>query len=265
MKMRGFTLIELLVVIAVIVILAGLMMPALNSGRKAAKQAQSTSNMRQLTAALINYASQNDGRVPLDKVGSGADSWSVTEGSSATNCWYNVLPRMLGGLGAGDYAGQNNQAAFYTPSNLMYCPSAVYPAGAATASQPYFAMALNSKLNQAPLQTIQDQAETVLFLEGGLPGEKQTVSTQSSYNGQSSVYASRFIARYANGTGLLSFVDGHVQVLPWQNVVAAAGKAILPQPGESAVAPHNLDFNPETSLGRVVWTANPNDPNSLLP
>jgi prepilin-type N-terminal cleavage/methylation domain-containing protein len=266
MKVRGFTLIELLVVIAIIAILAGLLMPVFSKTRKAARQAQEIRNMQQLGVAAINYASQNSGRVPLDKVSSGADSWAQAESSAASTVWYNALPRMMGKLGAGDY-GTNNPAAFYTPDNLAYCAAATYPANAASASQPYFAIAMNSKLNQAPLQTIVEASETVLFLEGGLPGETLTQSSQSAYNGQSAVYASRFIARYSNGTGLLLFCDGHAQMLPWQNVVGQsgsyngtkmAGHAMMPQPGGTG-------FNPGTSLDRVVWTPNPNDPGGLLP
>ena len=130
------------------------------------------------------------------------------------------------------------------------------------------------QLNQLTLRNrIVSTAHAEVYAEeGGLPGETLTEADQSAYDGQSSVYASRFIARYTDGNGLLSFVDGHAEMLPWQNVVgtASAGKsqkghAILPQPGETDVEPHAEAFNPGTSLSRVVWTANPNDPGDLLP
>jgi prepilin-type N-terminal cleavage/methylation domain-containing protein len=268
MKIRAFTLIELLVVVAMIAILVGLTMPALGNARKAARQAQSVSNMRQLGTACINYASMHDGQVPYDVYSkSGADSWAVVESSSTANYWYNALPRMMGKLGAGDYGTAGKIAGFYTPDNLAFCPAATYPPNVTGSSGPLFAICLNSKLNEAPLQTIQMPSETPLFLEGGLPGETLTQSSQSTYTGQSAVYASRFIARYANGAGLIFFCDGHAAMLPWQNVVGQsgsyngtkmAGHAMMPQPGGTG-------FNPATSLDRVVWTANPNDPNSLLP
>ena len=95
MRRHGFTLIELLVVISIISLLIAILLPALASARRAARNTMCLSNQRQVGILFANYLSDSHSNFPEYK-STTDDSW----------LWYETISR------------QNNES-----SNLpVFCP-----------------------------------------------------------------------------------------------------------------------------------------------
>ncbi|MBE6427583.1 MAG: DUF1559 domain-containing protein [Planctomycetaceae bacterium] len=153
MSKKGFTLVELLVVIAIIGMLVGLLLPAVQQAREAARQMQCNNNLKQLGLASLNHES-TAGILP-----SGGWWWYFTGdpdagfGKEQMGGWhYCVLPFLeqnaLFQLGAdgdrfssGSPQMENAKTRCETPLSSFLCPSrrtvkqyptsgAVYPVNA---------------------------------------------------------------------------------------------------------------------------------------
>lgn len=91
----AFTLVELLVVIAIIGILVGLLLPAVQAVREAARRSTCQNNLRQIGLALLNYESGQMAFPP-------GQTWTITKTANPDRIGYSWLTQILPQLEAGN-------------------------------------------------------------------------------------------------------------------------------------------------------------------
>ncbi|APZ95748.1 DUF1559 domain-containing protein [Fuerstiella marisgermanici] len=153
-RRAGFTLIELLVVISIIATLMSLILPAIQNAREAGRRTQCLNNIRNVTVALLNFASSNKSRLPAlsyynrnpgSMVPSFSDgrSWVVEvlpfmDQQGTYDRWDNALPwdsavvnsngarniNLAGELYIEALACPNDESAFSIPGGLSYVANA---------------------------------------------------------------------------------------------------------------------------------------------
>jgi len=107
---KAFTLIELLVVISIIAILVALLLPALGSANKSARNTKCLANVKGLGFAMSAYAAENKGKLMPSIIN-----------TPVPKNWYNQLIPYINDTG---YATSSNET---DNENIGLCPEAATP------------------------------------------------------------------------------------------------------------------------------------------
>jgi len=132
-RRSGFTLVELLVVIAIIGILVGMLLPAVQQVREAARNANCQSNLRNVALASLNFEAVKQRYPAGSKIL--ARNGTVAAGDIGSSILFNILPNLEQQTEFNrltDINSANNEDADSTISDfrgaaelpIFYCPSA---------------------------------------------------------------------------------------------------------------------------------------------
>jgi len=182
-RLPGFTLAEMLIVVGIIALLVSLLLPMVARARETAKQTSCANNLRQIAAAFIAYANDNDGNLPTPASG--------MQGDYADWIWWQPMRAGTSKYGDGGIArhgiGQylhfpvlkmdtNGFMTLASPNlSVLHCPS---DDGASHKNPSYtFSYVMNVDIASAPtgmqqppyfarsLQSVHDAATKILVYE----------------------------------------------------------------------------------------------------
>ncbi|MCH8216634.1 MAG: type II secretion system protein [Planctomycetes bacterium] len=231
---RGFTLIELLVVIAIIALLMAVLMPALNIAREQARGIVCLANQKQLAAAYIMYASENEGTVcsgsayfdlvngvpswvkpPLDYSGTsivemGSSGQDVTREQRYNGLREGALFKYLRDVGVYHCPGDNR----VTQGTQAYGNAPAYLIYRSYSMTDY--MKANGPKDEKKLFNFKNPGKKMLFVEDIYDGRAVNHNGTWSYNpGRQSLWDP--LGLFHSTACTFSFMDGHADRKKWQD------------------------------------------------
>ncbi|HEX3451505.1 MAG TPA: DUF1559 domain-containing protein [Isosphaeraceae bacterium] len=237
MNRRAFTLIELLVVIAIIAILIGLLLPAVQSAREAARRAQCTNNLKQIGIAVHNYEG-SFGSYPLGTI---IAIWPSDPALSQGNYRWGTLAFLTPFF---EQTSVFNSLNFSFPlygEPVPVLSSQVYPANRTSVN-------VMASLFLCP----SDRMERLETADGFLGGEGRQFAP-TNY---------QFCAGSGSGGGDVTVADGvfrvnvitrHQAITDGLSNTAFASESLLGSGGVRTILPNAGPFDPKVLFASVSW------------
>ena len=210
-KRRGFTLVELLVVIAIIASLLGLLLPAVQSAREAARRTQCMTNIRSLAQATSVYESARL-KLPAAMDRDSSIVTAIKAFATSTNGAYSSIFMLLPYLE--EKQVYDNVAA--NSSKLQYGPYSTGAAGLNAFTGPSstgttVALLSNLSFVQCPSSAVGNQIDQTLWLNGTSTGVAATDTNIAAY-GRTAYNA--MVGAYINSGTVPSQAAGAIVLTP---------------------------------------------------
>lgn len=221
----AFTLIELLVVVAIIAVLAGILMPAYNSAQENGRTTKCVSNLRQIGAAMILFAGDNQGNFPMS---GNVIQWSGTDSpppnGSGQASWMEQLVPYVGsataaGIKAADPQNLNGKSIFTCPSTSITVPYNAFDKYYSYFNGCYAAYAAGNPKAFAPVkqQLITTPSKQIMSGDNLSASLTQLDADKDDYSYLPLVPPTAAKVNFHHGMINLLYYDGHVAAAAYNN------------------------------------------------
>lgn len=204
-RQSRFSLVELLITIAVIAILAGLLLPSLNSAKEKAQTIRCVGNIRQVGTYCLIYTEQNNGVIPLyngNQEGFFQGKW--------IDCAYSVHKNVA----VMDHCWLEKTGERYVTKEPFQCPASSVKEIRSIDDLRYIVarhFGMNSKLSGLLLARVATPSQRSLLFDMDQPGIAGWVNPESNKVDRMVNLDEGGRWRHYNGAGAnVLFADGHV-------------------------------------------------------